>query len=115
MPKRVLCPQTKFVLKKAIELNLIPLVVVNKIDKPSAEPDRVVNEVFDLLVALDANDEQVGVSNPICSWKRWRMRSAEIDDENIDMKPLFEAIIEYVPSPSGSRRLTLPSSGIHPR
>ncbi|NPA60962.1 MAG: translational GTPase TypA [Epsilonproteobacteria bacterium] len=95
-------PQTKFVLKKAIELNLIPLVVVNKIDKPSAEPDRVVNEVFDLLVALDANDEQLEFPILYAAGKdgyaKW-----EIDDENIDMKPLFEAIIEYVPSPSGSR------------
>ncbi len=88
MPKRVLCRQTKFVLKKAIELNLIPLVVVNQIDKPSAEPDRVVNEVFDLLVALDANDEQLEFPILYAAGKdgyaKW-----EIDDENIDMKPLF--------------------------
>jgi len=95
-------PQTKFVLKKAIELDLIPIVVINKIDKPTAEPDRVVNEVFDLLVALDANEKQLDF--PILysagkeGYAKW-----ELEDENIDMKPLFEAIIEYVPSPSGSK------------
>jgi len=52
-------PQTKFVLKKAIELGLVPVVVINKIDKDAAEPDRVMDEVFDLLVALDANEEQL--------------------------------------------------------
>jgi len=95
-------PQTKFVLKKAIELNLIPIVVVNKIDKPSAEPDRVVNEVFDLLVALDANEKQLEFPVLYAAGKdgyaKW-----ELEDENVDMKPLFEAIIEYVPSPSGSK------------
>jgi len=95
-------PQTKFVLKKAIELNLIPLVVVNKIDKPSAEPDRVVNEVFDLLVALNANEKQLEFPILYAAGKdgyaKW-----ELEDENIDMKPLFEAIINYVPSPSGSK------------
>ncbi|MBQ3674659.1 MAG: GTP-binding protein, partial [Campylobacter sp.] len=52
-------PQTKFVVKKALSLGLRPIVVVNKIDKPAADPDRVVNEIFDLFVALDANDEQL--------------------------------------------------------
>ena len=51
-------PQTKFVVKKALSLGLRPIVVVNKIDNPAADPDRVVNEIFDLFVALDANDEQ---------------------------------------------------------
>jgi GTP-binding protein len=95
-------PQTKFVLKKAIELNLVPLVVINKIDKPTAEPDRVIDEVFDLLVALDANEKQLEF--PILysagkdGYAKW-----ELEDDNIDMKPLFDAIIKYVPSPSGSK------------
>jgi len=95
-------PQTKFVLKKAIELDLIPVVVINKIDKPSAEPDRVVNEVFDLLVALDANEKQLEFPVLYAAGKdgyaKW-----ELEDKNIDMKPLFDAIIKYVPSPSGSK------------
>ncbi len=94
-------PQTKFVLKKAIELGIKPIVVVNKIDKPAAEPERVVDEVFDLLVALDANDEQLEF--PVLyaaardGYAKW-----ELEDENRDLTPLFEAIIEHVPYPEGS-------------
>ena len=94
-------PQTKFVLKKAIELGLKPIVVVNKIDKPAAEPERVVDEVFDLLVALDANDEQLEF--PVLyaaardGYAKWNL-----EDENRDLTPLFEAIIEHVPYPEGS-------------
>ncbi len=94
-------PQTKFVLKKAIELNLIPVVVINKIDKDGSEPDRVLDEVFDLLVALDANEEQLDF--PVLyaaardGYAKW-----ELEDENMDMTPLFEAIIDKVPYPKGS-------------
>ena len=94
-------PQTKFVLKKAIELNLIPVVVINKIDKDGSDPDRVLDEVFDLLVALDANEEQLEF--PVLyaaardGYAKW-----EMEDENKDMTPLFEAIIEKVPYPQGS-------------
>jgi GTP-binding protein len=94
-------PQTKFVLKKAIELGLIPIVVINKIDKDGAEPDRVMDEVFDLLVALDANEEQLEF--PVLyaaardGYAKW-----DLEDENKDMTPLFEAIIEKVPYPKGS-------------
>ena len=94
-------PQTKFVLKKAIELGLIPVVVINKIDKDAAEPDRVMDEVFDLLVALDANEDQLEF--PVLyaaardGYAKW-----EMEDENKDMVPLFDAILKYVPSPEGS-------------
>ncbi len=94
-------PQTKFVLKKAIELGLIPIVVINKIDKDAAEPDRVMDEVFDLLVALDANEDQLDF--PVLyaaardGYAKW-----EMEDENKDMTPLFDAILKYVPSPEGS-------------
>ena len=94
-------PQTKFVLKKAIELGLIPVVVINKIDKDAAEPDRVMDEVFDLLVALDANEEQLDF--PVLyaaardGYAKW-----EMEDENKDMVPLFDAILKHVPSPEGS-------------
>ncbi len=94
-------PQTKFVLKKAIELGLIPVVVVNKIDKDGADPERVVDEVFDLLVALDADEEQLEF--PVLyaaardGYAKW-----ELEDENKDMTPLFEAILEKVPAPQGS-------------
>ncbi len=95
-------PQTKFVLKKAISLGLVPIVVINKIDKDGAEPDRVLDEVFDLLVALDANEEQLEF--PVLyaaardGYAKWNL-----EDENRDMTPLFEAILEYVPYPKGSK------------
>ncbi|MBN2721822.1 MAG: translational GTPase TypA [Campylobacterales bacterium] len=94
-------PQTKFVLKKAIGFGLIPIVVINKIDKDAAEPDRVMNEVFDLLVALDANEEQLEFPVVYAAardgYAKWDM-----NDENKDMTPLFEAILEHVPYPTGS-------------
>lgn len=94
-------PQTKFVLKKAIAFGLIPVVVINKIDKDGSDPDRVLDEVFDLLVALDANEEQLEF--PVLyaaardGYAKW-----EMEDENKDMTPLFDAIIEHVPYPQGS-------------
>jgi GTP-binding protein len=94
-------PQTKFVLKKAIGFGLIPIVVVNKIDKEAAEPDRVVNEVFDLLVALEANDAQLEFPIIYAAAKNGYAK-LEMDDENINMTPLFEAILKYVPYPEGS-------------
>ena len=94
-------PQTKFVLKKAIELGHVPVVVINKIDKDGAEPDRVLDEMFDLLVALDANEDQLEF--PVLyaaardGYAKWNL-----EDENKDMTPLFEAILEHVPYPEGS-------------
>ena len=94
-------PQTKFVLKKAIAFGLIPVVVINKIDKDGAEPDRVMDEVFDLLVALDANEDQLEF--PVLyaaardGYAKW-----EMEDESKDMTPLFDAILSKVPSPQGS-------------
>ncbi len=94
-------PQTKFVLKKAIALGLIPVVVINKIDKDGADPERVLDEMFDLLVALDANEDQLDF--PVLyaaardGYAKW-----EMEDENKDLTPLFEAILEKVPYPTGS-------------
>lgn len=94
-------PQTKFVVKKALSLGLRPIVVVNKIDKPAADPDRVVNEIFDLFVALDANDEQLEFPVIYAAAKNGYAKY-NLSDENTDMKPLFETIISHVPTPSGS-------------
>jgi GTP-binding protein len=94
-------PQTKFVLKKALGLGLCPIVVVNKVDKPAADPERVVDEVFDLLVALDANEEQLDFPVVYASAiNGFAMHN--VGDEQKDMTPLFEAILQNVPSPSGS-------------
>jgi len=94
-------PQTKFVVKKALSLGLKPIVVVNKIDKPAAEPDRVVDEIFDLFVAMDANDEQLEFP-VVYAAARDGYAKYNMEDENKDLEPLFETIINEVPSPKGN-------------
>lgn len=93
-------PQTKFVVKKALARGLRPIVVVNKIDKPAGDPDRVINEIFDLFVALDATDEQLEFPIIYAAAKNGYAKN-NLEDENKDMQPLFEAIIKNVPAPSG--------------
>ncbi|MGH1601274.1 translational GTPase TypA [Campylobacter majalis] len=93
-------PQTKFVVKKALSLGLRPIVVVNKIDKPAGDPERVINEIFDLFVALDANDEQLDFPVVYAAAKNGYAK-LNLDNENVDMKPLFETILSHVPAPSG--------------
>lgn len=93
-------PQTKFVVKKALSLGLRPIVVINKIDKPAADPDRVINEIFDLFVALDATDEQLEFPVVYAAAKNGYAK-LKLDDESVDMKPLFETILAHVPEPSG--------------
>lgn len=94
-------PQTKFVVKKALSFGIRPIVVVNKIDKPAADPDRVVDEVFDLFVAMDANDFQLDFP-VIYAAARDGYAIKNLEDEKKNLEPLFEAILEYVPSPEGS-------------
>ena len=94
-------PQTKFVVKKALSFGIRPIVVVNKIDKPAAEPDRVVDEVFDLFVAMDANDAQLDFP-VIYAAARDGYAIKNLNDEKKNLEPLFEAIIEHVPAPEGS-------------
>ena len=94
-------PQTKFVVKKALSLGLRPIVVVNKIDKPAGDPDRVVNEIFDLFVALGANDEQLEFPVVYAAAKNGYAKLA-LEDPNENMIPLFETIISHVPAPSGA-------------
>ena len=93
-------PQTKFVVKKALSLGLRPIVVVNKIDKPAADPDRVINEIFDLFVALEANDEQLEFP-VVYAAARNGYAKLNLADENVNMQPLFETILTHVPAPSG--------------
>lgn len=94
-------PQTKFVVKKALSLGLCPIVVINKIDKPAADAERVVDEVFDLLVALGANDHQLEF--PIVyAAARDGYAKYNMSDENKNFEPLFETILTHVPAPSGS-------------
>lgn len=93
-------PQTKFVLRKALALGHQPIVVINKIDRPTARPDAVLNMVFDLFVDLEANDEQLDFPVVYASaLEGYAMH--ELEDESDDLEPLFEAIIEHVPEPKG--------------
>lgn len=91
-------PQTRFVLSKALKMGLRPIVVVNKIDRPHADPDKALNATFDLFVELGANDEQLDFSYCYAS-SLLRYAIAKINDPRIDMTPLFELIISSVAPP----------------
>ena len=93
-------PQTKFVLKKALELNLPVIVCVNKIDRPEARPAEVIDEVLELFIDLDANEEQLDCPFVFASAKEG-VSSLDMDGEMTDMKPLFETILDYIPAPEG--------------
>ena len=91
-------PQTRFVLQKALELNHKVIVVVNKIDKPEARPKEVVDEVLELLLDLNATDEQLESPFIFCSCRQG-VASADPDVMGTDMQPLFRAIIDHIPAP----------------
>ncbi len=93
-------PQTKFVLMKALELNLPVIVCVNKIDRPEARPDEVIDEVLELLMDLDASDEQLDCPFVFASAKGGYAKR-DLEDESTNMIPLFETIIEHIPAPEG--------------
>ncbi|MEM8718712.1 MAG: translational GTPase TypA [Cyanobacteria bacterium P01_G01_bin.39] len=93
-------PQTRFVLKKALEKGLRPIVVVNKIDRPRAHPDGAVDKVFDLFVELGADDDQCDFTTLYASGLEGYVKES-LEDEGVDMQPLFEAIIHHVPPPAG--------------
>jgi GTP-binding protein len=93
-------PQTRFVLKKALEKGLRPIVVVNKIDRPNANPDTAVDKVFDLFVELGADDDQCDFTTLYASGIQGYAKES-LDEEGVDMQPLFEAIIHHVPPPVG--------------
>ncbi len=93
-------PQTKFVLKKALELDLNVIVCINKIDRPEARPDEVVDEVLELLIELDANEKQLDCPFVYASAKSG-VASLSADETGTDMKPLFDTIVNYIPAPTG--------------
>ncbi|MDR2880156.1 MAG: translational GTPase TypA [Fusobacteriales bacterium] len=93
-------PQTKYVLKQALEHGLCPIVVINKIDRPNSSPDQVVDMVFDLFVDLGANEKQLDFPIIYASAKNGFAKK-ELEDESKDMKPLFETILEHVSDPEG--------------
>ena len=93
-------PQTKFVLKKALELNLPSVICVNKVDRPEARPNEAVDEVLDLFIELDANEIQLDSPFIFASAKKG-ISGTDADQLQDSMKPLFEAIIENIPCPNG--------------
>ena len=93
-------PQTRFVLKKALELNLPVIVCINKIDRPEARPEEVIDEVLELFIELDASEEQLDCPFVFASAKQG-FAKLNMDDESDSMQPLFETIIDYIPAPEG--------------
>ena len=93
-------PQTRFVLKKALELSLPVIVCINKIDRPEARPEEVIDEVLELFIELDANEEQLDCPFVFASAKQG-FAKLDMNDGEEDMKPLFETIIDYIPAPEG--------------
>ena len=93
-------PQTKFVLRKALELSLPVVVCLNKVDRPEARPKAVIDEVLELFIELDANESQLDSPFVFASARRG-VASLDLSEEGTDMKPLFETIIEHIPAPKG--------------
>jgi GTP-binding protein len=94
-------PQTRFVLRKALERGLPPIVVLNKIDRPDARPKEVLNEVYDLFIDLDATEDQIEFP-VLFTNAREGTASTEMGRAGVDLRPLFEAIVEHVPPPRGN-------------
>ena len=98
-------PQTRFVLKKALELGLPPIVVINKIDRPDARVSEVVNEVYDLFIDLDANDQQLEF--PIVyAISRDGIAKMRMEEEGTSLQPLFDLIVKTIPAPEGDDAAT---------
>src|SRR3954454_1326715 len=99
-------PQTRFVLRKALELKLLEIALVNKIDRQDARPEEVVDEIYDLFIDLGANDQQIEF--PILySISREGIAKKELSDESNSLKPLFEQVIETIPAPHALRNDSL--------
>ncbi len=95
-------PQTRYVLRKALEARLPPVVVVNKIDRADARPKEVLNEVYDLFIDLDATEDQLDFPVLYTNAKAGRA-STEADRSGTDLRPLFDALVRHIPAPAGSR------------
>ncbi|MGI6093338.1 MAG: translational GTPase TypA [Negativicutes bacterium] len=93
-------PQTKYVLRKALEQNLKPIVVINKIDRPDQRVEDVLDEVLELFIELDANDEQLDFPVVYCA-ARDGIAKLSMDDENDNLHPLFDLLIKQIPAPHG--------------
>jgi GTP-binding protein len=101
-------PQTKFVLGKALKIGLHPIVVLNKVDRPHADPDRVLNDAFDLFAALGATDEQLDFPHLYASGKQgWAVK--DLSDPHENLAPLYDLIVRHVPRPSAEARANDPA------
>ena len=99
-------PQTRYVLMKALEANLTPIVVINKIDRPDARVQEVLNEIYDLFIDLDAREEQLGF--PVFYTNgRLGIAKTSLEDPSEDLRPLFEGILQHIPPPAGDPAGTL--------
>jgi GTP-binding protein len=100
-------PQTKFVLGKALKMGLRPILCINKVDRPHADPDRVLNSVFDLFAAMGATDEQLDFPHIYASGKNgWA--ALELDDPRDSLAPLFDLIVRHVPAPKVAENVDKP-------
>ena len=93
-------PQTRYVLMKALEAHLPPIVVINKIDRPDARPQEVLNEIYDLFIDLDATEDQLDFP-VLYTISKTGVARRTLEDPSNDLRPLFEDILQYIPAPSG--------------
>ena len=101
-------PQTKFVLGKALKLGLRPIVVLNKVDRPHADPDKVLNDAFDLFAAMGADDDQLDFPHLYASGKQgWAV--VNMGEPQESLAPIFDKIVEHVPAPSAENRMEEPA------
>ncbi|MFN3228778.1 MAG: GTP-binding protein, partial [Asticcacaulis sp.] len=100
-------PQTKFVLGKALKMGLRPILCLNKVDRPHADPDRVLNEAFDLFAAMGATDEQLDFPHIYASGKNgWA--TLDMNQPSDTLAPLFDLIVDHVPAPKAQERINEP-------
>src|SRR6266478_4919808 len=99
-------PQTRYVLMKALEAKLTPIVVINKIDRPDARAPEVLNEIYDLFIDLDATEDQLDFP-VLYTVAKTGIAKCSLDDPSTDLRPLFEAIVKTIPAPGGEAENTL--------
>src|SRR5947209_10681708 len=100
-------PQTRYVLMKALEAHLPPIVVINKIDRPDARVQEVLNEIYDLFIDLDAQEHQLEFP-VLYANARAGIAKRSMEDESENLRPLFEAILQHIPEPAGDPDRLLP-------
>ena len=98
---KVLCRRQSSYSRRRLELNLSVIVCINKIDRPEARPNEVIDEVLELFIDLDANEDQLGLSVCFCFCKNQDMPLLSLNDERKDMQPLFDCIVNHIPAPEG--------------